>query len=397
MIFEFLEAHAKYKMIAIFAISFVATWLVFKPLLSIAKKNYLQDNPEARKLQKQPVPVLGGAAVFFGIMMGLSFFKTMHTYTALFPIVSAMVIMLYVGLIDDIQGVKAWKRLLLEFLVALLLIYGNRYCICNFQGLFGINFMHLVFAVPLSAVSFVGIVNAINMIDGIDGLSSAFCMWICLAFGLVFFLAGDYSFAALAAASIGALLPFFLHNVFGWNSKMFIGDAGTMVMGTMISAMIFELLRVKFGRVLTGVLGIEFSLVSFCLAVIAIPIFDTLRVMFERIAKGVSPFNPDKRHLHHLFLELNFSYISITIKEILINAFVLVVFFASVALEASISLQFIIVFAVAFLADFGVAYYLRRFARCEGKKAERIQKAAVRSHVERKGFWLKLQKFVDGE
>jgi len=395
--FDFFIDHAKYRMIVIFAISFIASWFVFKPLLEIAKKRNLQDNPEARKLQKQPVPVLGGAAVFFGIMMGLSFFKTMHAYTALFPIISAMVIMLYVGLIDDIRGIKAWKRLVLEILVALLLILGNRYCISNFQGLFGLDILLVGVSIPLSIIAFVGIVNAINMIDGIDGLSSSFCIWACLVFGLIFFITHDYSFAALAAASIGALLPFFLHNVFGWNSKMFIGDAGTMVMGTMISAMIFEMLRNKFSGYLVEAIGVEFSLVSFCLAVIAIPIFDTLRVMFERIAKGVSPFNPDKRHLHHLFLELNFSYISITIKEILINAFVLVVFFASVALGASITLQFIVVIISAFLADFGVAYYLRRFARCEGKKAERIQNAAIRSHVERKGFWLKLQKFVDGE
>jgi len=308
-----------------------------------------------------------------------------------------MVIMLYVGLIDDIRGIRAWKRMILEILVALLMIYGNRYCISNFQDLFGWGILPIGVAVPLSVVSFVGIVNAINMIDGIDGLSSSFCIWICLVFGLLFFLAYDYSFAALSAASIGALLPFFLHNVFGWNSKMFIGDAGTMVMGTMISAMIFELLRNKFSGVMTEAIGVEFSLVSFCLAVTAIPIFDTLRVMFERIVKGVSPFNPDKRHLHHLFLDLNFSFISITIKELLINASVLVAFFVSVALGASMTLQFIVVVIFGILADFGFAFYLRHLTQCGEKSATRIKAVAERSHVERKGFWLKLQKFVDGE
>lgn len=397
MFSQFLFEHSKFRMIIIFLISFVATWLVFNPLLKIAKKRSLLDNPDERKLQKSPVPVLGGAAVFFGIILGMSFFKTMHVYTSLFPIISAMMIMLYLGMIDDILGINPKVRFLLEILVALLVIFGNRFYISDFQGALGLHKLSFAGGVILSVVSFVGLVNAINMIDGIDGLSSSICIWICGATGIVFFLAHDFSYAALSAVSIGALLPFFLHNVFGLKTKMFIGDAGTMVMGTVISAMMFEMMRGGFDVRLQDLMGWNFSLVAFGLAAAAIPVFDTLRVMFERIFKGRSPFSPDKTHLHHLFLDLGFSHSSIILTEVLISIAIMGIFVLTVALGGSMTCQLLTVFFVSALADWGLAAALRKFARTSGKLKQRIERRAERSHIERKGFWLKMQQFVDGK
>lgn len=84
-------------------------WFYFK-ILCIAKDKGLVDNPDARKLQKEPIPVMGGIAVFFGVAFGI-----MAGYTAggmlgveydiiLLPVLAAMVVMLYVGALDDIRG-----------------------------------------------------------------------------------------------------------------------------------------------------------------------------------------------------------------------------------------------------------------------------------------------------
>lgn len=396
-IIEFLVLHTKYRLLIVFLVSFASTWLVFNPLLKIARKGNLLDNPDERKLQKSPIPVLGGAAVFFGIILGMSFFKTMHAYTSLFPIISAMVIMLYIGIIDDILSINPKVRFLLEILVALLVIFGNRYYISDLQGAFGLYKLSFCGGIALSVVSFVGLVNAINMIDGIDGLSSSICIWICGVCGVLFFVAHDFSYAALAAVSIGALLPFFLHNVFGRKTKMFIGDAGTMVMGTVISAMMFEMMRGGFDDRLQILTGWNFNLVAFGLAAAAIPVFDTLRVMFERIFKGVSPFSPDKTHLHHLFLDLGFSHPSIILSEIVISAIIMGIFFLSYAFGGSMTCQLLTVFFSAAIADWGLAALLRKFAASTGKIKQRIERRAERSHIERRGFWLKMQHFVDGK
>ncbi len=385
-------------------ISCISVWAAFGPILKVAELKNIVDCPGERKLQKAPVPVLGGAAVFFGITVGLGFFKTMFAYPAIFPIVTAMVAMLYVGIVDDILTIQPWKRLLLETGAALLIIYGNRFFICNFQGLWGIGTLPLAVGILLSVITFIGLVNSINMVDGVDGLCSGFCMMIMAFFGLLFFLAFDYSYAALAAVAMGAMIPFFIHNVVGLRSKMFLGDGGTMVMGTLISSMVFELLSRTFQQRLfestSRTMGapLDFSLIAFSLSVLSIPVADTLRVMIERISRGVSPFSPDKTHLHHLFTAADFSYVGTTFREIGLNLAVIAVFVVSWMLGASVSVQLYCVVGAAFVADYGTASYLRRVAARPGSFfARRLAAASRRSHVERKELWLRLQKMVDGK
>lgn len=392
-----LEGHPKYKMLIIFAIAFVATWMIFWPLLKIARKAHLSDNPGERKLQTSPIPVLGGVAVFFGIMVGISFFKTMHSFTALFPVISAMMIMLYLGFIDDLMGIKAWKRFILELLVASLVIMGNRYSINNFQGLWGIDILPIAPSIIISLITFVGIVNAINMIDGVDGLATGFCMLIFGCFGIVFFFAEDFSFAALCAAACGAILPFFLHNVFGYTTKMFLGDGGTMVLGTLISAMVFEILKGSFYYFSYLESGMDFSLIAFCIAVLSVPIFDTLRVMTERIAHHVSPFSPGKNHLHHLFIDVGFSYIFTSIIELFLDVLVIAIMFTVYFLGGSISAQVYAVLAASILVNVGTAFILRRISASGSAFAASVRKLAHRSHIERKGIWMKIQKVIDKE
>lgn len=352
----------KYRLLILFAISFIATCLVFGPILKIAKMKDIVDNPEARKLQKEPVPVMGGIAVFFGISVGLCFYKTMIVYTSLFPVFGAMIVMLYIGAIDDILSIYPAKRLILEVIVALVLLYGLKFCIMNFQGLWGIDNVSLWIGLILSVITFLGVVNAINMTDGIDGLSTAFCIYIMGTLGVFCFLSRDYSFSVLSAVSIGALIPFFIHNVFGTYSKMFIGDSGTMMVGTAISAMIFVILR-KNNAIEEYFPEINFSRIAFVCAVMAIPIADTIRVMFYRILHHKSPFRPDNNHLHHILLRYGLAHPSITLVEIVLALAILGIFFLSWLLGASISLQVYIVLASAAAFDFGVAAVMKKLTK----------------------------------
>ncbi|MCQ2155043.1 MAG: undecaprenyl/decaprenyl-phosphate alpha-N-acetylglucosaminyl 1-phosphate transferase [Bacteroidales bacterium] len=390
------ELSYKYRLIALFLISFISTMIVFKPILRIAIKKDIVDNPDARKLQKKPVPVMGGIAVFFGIMVGLCFYKTMISYTALFPVVSAMTIMMYLGCMDDILSVRADTRFGLEILVAATLIFGLKCHICNFQGLWGIDIIPSAIGAALSVLTFLGLVNAINMIDGVDGLSSAFCVLIFGCFGIFCFLSRDYSFAVLSAVCIGALLPFFLHNVFGYTTKMFIGDGGTMMMGTAISAMVFVILRENNAiEVLQPEL--DFSRIAFVIAVLSMPVADTLRVMFCRMAHKKSPFEADKTHLHHLFVAAGFSYISITMIEIAMDIFVIAAFLLTWWLGGSLEMQLYITVGVAALLNWGLAAVLVVSAKKDDKLYHGVKYIGSHSHVERRGLWLKVQHLIDNK
>lgn len=138
---------------------------------------------------------------------------------------------------------KTVSRLLVEIIVALFVIFGTRLYVSDFQGLWGIGRISPYFGIPLSVLTFIGLVNAINMIDGIDGLCTGFSIMILGFFGAVCFLGHGYAISVLAVLMIGALIPFFIHNVIGYTTKMFIGDSGTMMVGTAVSVMVFYILR----------------------------------------------------------------------------------------------------------------------------------------------------------
>lgn len=377
----------------LFAISLCATWWIFKKVLKIAKIKNIVDNPDARKLQRVPVPVLGGIAVFFGIVVALTASRLMLESTTLFSITGVMVIMLYVGTMDDILSLSPLKRFMVEIAVVLLLVYGNGYCLDNFHGLWGITSIPKYLAVPLTVFACVGIINAINLIDGVNGLSSGYCIIACSLFGASFILAKDVEAASLAVLCVGALIPFFCHNVFGNKSKMFIGDGGTLMMGTVMS--VFVLGALNGNSPLAEKVGPNFGLVPFTLAILVIPVFDTLRVMISRILRKTSPFHPDKTHLHHLLFDLHFSHLGTTCVELSINLFVVAAWYLSYRLGASIDLQLYIVIALGLLITFG--FY--KFARTQEKKQTKLYLALIhiagKTHVSRKRWFDSFRKILD--
>ena len=377
----------KWRLLILFFIAFVVTWMIFGPILKIAKAKSIVDNPGNRKLQKQPVPILGGVVVFFGIAVGLMFFKTMFYQTALLPVLAASIIMLYVGTIDDIMDVSPVKRLLIEVGVSLLLVYGSRSCIMHFQGLWGVEWIPLGLAIPLTVLTIVGLVNAINMIDGIDGLLPGLGILILGFLGLLCFLAHDYSNAALVAVSIGSLMTFWLHNVFGQESKMFLGDGGSMLLGIIISWLIISILGGHFhvSQYVAGLTG--FNLASCCLAVVGIPVAAPIRVMFARIFQGRSPLKPDNNHLHHLFLACGCTHLATSFSIMgMVLAIVLAFLLAWIA-GASPAIQLYTVVAVTALLDVGGARLLKRLAGRGFSAAKHPQ--------ERGRFWTGIRNLVD--
>lgn len=383
-------------MLVLFLIAMVVTYLVYWPILRIAKEKNVVDNPDARKLQRVPIPVLGGAAVFFGIVVGLCFFKTMLSFTCLFAVLTAMIVMLYVGIIDDINNLPALLRLIIEVTVMTLLIFGTHYAMCNFQGLWGLDLIPTVFSVPFSVFVMVGIINAINMIDGIDGMVSAYCIMACTLFGIVFFLEHEYSMAALAAVTVGALIPFFLHNVFGRQSKMFMGDGGTMMLGTVLSSMAIAMCKYRVGDYHCLING-QFGVLSFTLAVLSVPIFDTLRVMSFRIVNGHSPFHPDKTHLHHYFIELGFSHIATTMTELALNLLVIASWVLAWNLGAPVDIQMYTVIGVSLLVTFGLSFLLKFSIKRRSTLGQPANTAGSTTYFENKSFWIKLQNLFDGK
>lgn len=335
-------------------------------MLHFARKHGFYDNPEARKLQRKPVPVMGGFVVFLGALIGSLCYWFKHDSLANIPIQIAMLMMLLIGAWDDIKKLSPKLRLILEILIVTALAVGNHYPINDLHGLWGIHEISPWIAWPLTVFACVGIINAINMIDGIDGLSSGICIMAFGFYGLLFFYRHDFVRVALAVSIIGGLIPFFIMNVFGNRSKMYIGDAGTMMLGIALCDLVMAMLT-KGSAYVRQTEYNNFCLVAFALAVLAIPVFDTLRVMLGRISRGASPFAPDKTHLHHAFIDYGFHHLETSLMEIILNMMIVGIWWMFYKSHFSFQFQLYGVIVASVAVCFGLYWMLGRRKRIAHK------------------------------
>ena len=329
-------------------VAFLVTTLAYPYVLAFARKHRIVDNPSARKLQRVPVPVMGGTAVFIGLVVAMAASYAIAPDPRMTRVFGLLAVMYLIGVWDDVKDVSAAFRFLVELVVVWMMILTLGIEINDLHGLWGLHELPDTVSVPLSLVAGVGIMNAINLIDGVDGYCSTYGVMACAAFGIIFYYAGDMTMFALAMIAIGAFIPFFFHNVFGKTSKMFLGDGGSLMLGTLLAMFVFSVLSKNSPCAHYDYTNL--SLPAVTLAILAVPVFDTLRVMIVRVAKGVSPFHPDKTHLHHLFIDMNFSHLStsaiIVSGNVLIEVLLLLGWMAGMSIDWQTYL--VIVLALAF-------------------------------------------------
>lgn len=362
--------HDIYFIFIVFFVSVLVSSIIHQPVLRYAKQHNIYDNPEERKLQRKPVPVLGGLTVFIGAIIGTLVYWYKYDCSALIPVQVAMLLMLIIGGWDDMKNLSPTLRFVSETVIVVALMIINGYSINDFHGLWGLHEISPWVAWPLTIVACVGIINAINMIDGIDGLSSGICIMALGFYGMLFFYSHDFVHCALAVAIVGALIPFFIMNVFGERSKMFIGDAGTMMLGVVLCDVVMTMLT-KDSMCSKHLWRTNFCLVAFALAVLAIPVFDTVRVMLGRIFQGKSPFYPDKTHLHHAFIEYGFHHLEASLMIIILNMIIVGMWWLFYKSYLPPEWQLYGVIAAGISVCFGLYWMLGRRKRIAQKMAEK--------------------------
>ncbi len=375
-------------------IACLLTWCVFPFTVWIAKRYNIVDNPDARKLQKEPIPVLGGAAVAIGIFIPLIIAAVVFHVPMLIIELVIMVMLLFIGITDDIYGLPAWFRFMVELIFMWFFVWNTQLLLNDFQGLWNMKDLSMYVSLPLSLIAGVGIINAINLIDGVDGYSSGYGIFANLLFAVIFFMVGDTTRGLFSAICVASLLPFLLHNVFGKKSKMFIGDGGSLLIGFIMVCNVFALFSTysHSGQVLCGH-GV--GVVAMALAILCIPVFDTLRVMFNRMLHGISPFTPDKTHLHHLYIDMHFSHVGTSMSIIGTNILIVLIWWLSYKCGASINLQFYIVVALGILTTFVYYPVMRICQKRNNKFWQFMLRLGQKTHYEEKGIWLTLQQIVD--
>ena len=301
-------------LIGSFVISILLGMIMIPNILLVSYKKRLFDMPDPRKVHTCPVPRLGGISflpaiiITFALVMGSRYLigipvthLPLHRtfYEFLFWLVGSMLLYL-IGVQDDLIGVGYRKKFLVQILAALLLVSCGDW-LNTLSGLFGIYNLPAWVGIPLTIFLIVYITNAINLIDGIDGLASGLCCIALVIMGYMHYLLAQYVYVILSLAALGILIPFWCYNVFGnagRGHKLFMGDAGSLTMGFLLSFLLIHLSVVK--PELSNATSPS-SLVT-AVSPLLVPLFDVIRVVVHRLRTGKSPFQPDKNHFHHKLL-----------------------------------------------------------------------------------------------
>lgn len=376
-------------------VAFAVAWLLFPYVLYFARRRHFYDSPNYRKLQRRPVPLMGGVVVYGGILIPSIIVLVVWQSMPVAYMLGAMSVLLFLGIMDDLYDLPPWMKFGLELMVVFLVVWLNGSSIDTFHGLFGLGSLSDFWRYAVSLIVGVGVINSINLIDGVDGYSSGYTFMASILFGVVFALSGISAMMSVAFIIAGAVIPFFLHNVFGRKSKMFIGDGGTLMIGTIFSTFIFSILKSNsYCMVLET--NHNISLIAVCLAILGIPVFDTLRLIVYRLLQHRSPFSADRNHLHHAFIDLGCSHLATTLSILTLNLVVVLSWFVSWISGGGLLLQVVVVVVVSILATFGIFTLLRYNQKKRTPLYRRLRYWALGTHHEDSRGWIAIQRFLDG-
>ena len=285
--------------------------LCFMPVvLEIAKQHKFVVKPNKRTSHKGAVPNIGGINILASFFFVLLFFSYDFVLTSRFQVIGILIIVL-IGFIDDLIDMKSSWKFIGEMVSAFFLIVLADVRLTNLHGFLGIHEIPDMVSYFLSFFVFIGIINALNLIDGVDGLASGLSILYCLFFGTYFVLAGYPGLASSAFVMVGSLTVFFIYNVFGSKRKIFMGDCGSLLLGYMMTFYIFRFCEYNATHLVPDYLLMK-AAPAVAICVLSVPLFDTIRVICTRIKKGVSPFHPDKNHIHHLLLKIGLRHRQVT-------------------------------------------------------------------------------------
>jgi UDP-GlcNAc:undecaprenyl-phosphate GlcNAc-1-phosphate transferase len=275
------------------AIALLVVVLLTPAVGGMARLLGVVDEPEGRRLNRRPIPRLGGLAIFLGIVVpSLAFLDLSGEMRG---ILLGAAVACVIGAVDDFRGLAPVPKLAGQVLAAAI------------PTAFGVWIDHFTLpflgavdvpagvGVPLTIFWIVAVMNMVNFLDGLDGLASGVCAISGLTFAVISLSLGKPDAAILSAIVAGACVGFLRHNFFP--ARIFMGDSGALVLG-------FTLASIS----VAGLLKTASTVVLFLpLLVLAVPIIDTSFVVAKRLKYRRPIGGADRSHLHHRFVDIGFS------------------------------------------------------------------------------------------
>lgn len=276
----------------------ILSYLFTPHVKKFAQKVGAIDVPkDNRRMHKEPIPRLGGLAIFGGFLCAILIFGKLDQQ--MLTILLGAIIIVVLGIFDDIMALGAKLKFVVQIVAAAIPVCIGGLQIKMFTNLNPFSdapYFHLgLLAIPVTIIWIVGITNAVNLIDGLDGLAVGVSSIAAITMLAVALLTGEMALAITMGALAGACIGFMPYNLNP--AKIFMGDTGSTFLGYMLATV--------------SIMGLFkfYAVISFAVPflILGLPIFDTANAIIRRVAAGRSPMSPDRGHVHHKLIDMGFN------------------------------------------------------------------------------------------
>jgi UDP-GlcNAc:undecaprenyl-phosphate GlcNAc-1-phosphate transferase len=279
--------------------TFMGVVTIVPRLRPFAERIGLVDRPDIRRHHETATPAIGGLAIFaVGVVPGIFL---LHLSREVEGLGLAALVLVAAGVLDDLHRLRWFWRLGAQITAALLLAQVGGIEVDHIGGVLGFPLPSLGgWSLALTVIACVGIINAVNMLDGVDGLAGTVALAVCVMQAIAALYAGNLFLAKDLGIVIAALSGFLVFNLrTPWNRRasIFLGNAGSELLGLIIACASFRLTQ-------NGHHPVGPQIAPF---LVAPAVIDCLTLMIRRVRTGASPFLGDRNHFHHLLLDAGFT------------------------------------------------------------------------------------------
>jgi UDP-GlcNAc:undecaprenyl-phosphate/decaprenyl-phosphate GlcNAc-1-phosphate transferase len=307
------------------AVAALVTWGLSLLILRLSRRYRLYPKIRARDVHTEPTPRLGGVAMFFGLLVavGVAYFvpplrSAFGDSWQIATILLAALIIVVIGVVDDIFDLGWVTKLAGQLIAALVLAFGGTQLLAIPIG--GIFIPGAFYSLVLTVFIVVLVMNAVNFVDGLDGLVAGVAI---IANGTFFVYTyvqqsvhnlSYYNLAALIAAIVIGMCAGFLPLNFH-PAKMFMGDSGALLVGLLMAVSAinvtsgFDPAQIAVGRIDHSVVLVSYIPILLPFAILIVPLLDFGLAVLRRLRAGKSPFSADRKHLHHRLLDMGHSHL----------------------------------------------------------------------------------------
>ncbi|ACV22487.1 glycosyltransferase family 4 protein [Slackia heliotrinireducens] len=384
-------------LLLLMAVAFLVTYVMVPVVKRLAFRLNAIDYPGYRRVNKTPIPRMGGLAMYTGVMAALLvefigeqfldwnvFYQSAFTLSVFYPgVVLGFTAIVITGVIDDVKALRPFHKMIGQIIAAVILV-ASGILLESIKNPFGAGFITFGwFAYPLTVLYLMAFMNVINLIDGLDGLAAGITAIATFTLFLVALGKFRMETAMFCVVTLGVTLAFLRYN---FNpASIFMGDSGSLFLGTMLG--VISLLGV--------IRSSTVVVLAASLIIAAIPIMDSVVAVIRRVLAHQPIQQADAKHLHHKLLREGYS---MRTSVLILYAWTAFLAIGAFAISNTAGMLVFVVFVILAIGSFMIVwrlgilepvlrhYYNKRIGRIPsshrhgGKKPEEVEKAAPKDN-----------------